>query len=160
MSTAAKIATCSYCETRVVIPLSGDSRHELVCSSCGAPLQNTKLIHKNPAPAAAAQTLFKAPEKKSKEEKPTKDKQRDEKRDVKKREEKYRRKRRDSEEYKKRRKYKSRDSEDRKWSKEDDDLAKKYKKRKYHERKKSNRKRRGLVYWIREIIDEITDFFD
>ena len=151
MSTAAKIATCSYCETRVVFSLSGDSRHELVCSSCGAPLENTKLVNQSPAPAAAAKTLFNAPQKK-----PTEDKQRDEK----KHEEKYRRKRRDSEEYKKHRKYKSRDSEDRKWSKEDDDLAKKYKKRKYHERKKSNKKRRGLVYWVREIIDEITDFFD
>lgn len=74
MSTAAKIATCSYCETRVVFSLSGDSRHELVCSSCGAPLENTKLVHQSPAPAAAAKTLFNAPQKK-----PTEDKQKDEK---------------------------------------------------------------------------------
>jgi len=65
MSTAAKIATCSYCETRVVFSLSGDSRHELVCSSCGAPLENTKLVHQSPAPAAAAKTLLKKNTKKN-----------------------------------------------------------------------------------------------
>lgn len=146
MSTAAKIATCSYCGTRVVISLSGRQRHELVCNSCGAPLQNTKLIHHN-NPPVAAQPLFSVPEKAPREEK-------------KESKEKRRRERRDSEEYKKDRKYKSRDSEDRKWSKDDDDLKKKYKERKYHKRKKPAKKRRGLFYWIREAADEIDDIFD
>ena len=149
------MATCSYCDTRVIFSLSGNSRHELVCTSCGAPLQNTKLITRSPAPTATAQTLFDVQKKNSEA-----DKQRDDKREEKKREYKPDRKRRDLKEYKKHKKYKSRDSEDRKWRKEDDELAKKYKKRKYHQRKKSNKKRRGLIYWIREAIDKIEDIFD
>ncbi len=149
MSTAAKIATCSYCGTRVLISLSGRERHELVCNSCGAPLQNTKLIHQNNPQFAAAQPLFKTPETTPREDK----------KEIK-HKEKRRRERRESEEYKKDRKYKSRDSEDRKWSKEDDDLKKKYRERKYHKGKKPTKKRRGLFYWIREAADEIDDIFD
>ena len=156
MSTAAKLATCSYCGTRVVISLSGDGRHELVCTSCSAPLKNTELIYKSPPPAAP-QTLFDVPAENPDRRKPAKEKDREEKREDKDRYKKRYRERRDSEEYKK---YKSRDSEDRKWRKEDEDLKKKYKERKYHKRKKPTKKRRGLFYWIREAADEIDDIFD
>lgn len=38
-----KIATCSYCGTRAALVLDRD-RHELVCSSCGAPLHEMKAL--------------------------------------------------------------------------------------------------------------------
>lgn len=34
-----KIATCCYCGTRAVLTLTGEDRHELACSGCGAPLR-------------------------------------------------------------------------------------------------------------------------
>ncbi|WP_323770984.1 hypothetical protein [Antarctobacter sp.] len=37
-----KIATCCYCGTRAALILTGNVRHELACSSCGAPLHNMK----------------------------------------------------------------------------------------------------------------------
>lgn len=39
-----KIATCCYCGTRAALVLKGDSRHELACSACGAPLHNMKAL--------------------------------------------------------------------------------------------------------------------
>ena len=42
MHTATKIATCCYCGTRAALVLSGTQRHELACSSCGAPLHALK----------------------------------------------------------------------------------------------------------------------
>lgn len=39
-----KIATCCYCGTRAVLVLGGDARHELACSSCGAPLHALKML--------------------------------------------------------------------------------------------------------------------
>lgn len=42
MALASKIATCCYCGTRAALVLKGDSRHELACSTCGAPLHNLK----------------------------------------------------------------------------------------------------------------------
>ncbi|TCL10040.1 hypothetical protein BXY66_2108 [Shimia isoporae] len=44
MPGASKIATCCYCGTRAALVLRGDSRHELSCSSCGAPLHELKSI--------------------------------------------------------------------------------------------------------------------
>ena len=41
-----KIATCCYCGTRAALVLSGDNRHELACSSCGAPLHEIKMLPK------------------------------------------------------------------------------------------------------------------
>ncbi|MGK8233286.1 MULTISPECIES: hypothetical protein [Roseovarius] len=38
-----KIATCSYCGTRAVLVLDR-ARHELACSSCGAPLHEMKAM--------------------------------------------------------------------------------------------------------------------
>ncbi len=43
-----KIATCCYCGTRAILVLD-QSRHELACSACGAPLHEMKLMPK-PAP--------------------------------------------------------------------------------------------------------------
>lgn len=40
---AQKIATCCYCGTRAALIL-GKDRHELACSSCGAPLHNMKML--------------------------------------------------------------------------------------------------------------------
>jgi hypothetical protein len=40
-----KIATCCYCGTRAALVLDG-ARHELTCSSCGAPLHNLKQVPK------------------------------------------------------------------------------------------------------------------
>ncbi|WP_420859895.1 hypothetical protein [Marivivens marinus] len=39
-----KIATCCYCGNRAVLELRGKIRHELACSSCGAPLHDLKRI--------------------------------------------------------------------------------------------------------------------
>jgi len=41
---APKIATCCYCGTRAALVLKGETRHELACSSCGAPLHNLKSL--------------------------------------------------------------------------------------------------------------------
>ncbi len=39
-----KIATCSYCGTRAALVLTGKTRHELACASCGAPLHELKMM--------------------------------------------------------------------------------------------------------------------
>ena len=39
-----KIATCCYCGTRAALVLKGMKRHELACSSCGAPLHDMKML--------------------------------------------------------------------------------------------------------------------
>lgn len=43
---AKKVATCCYCGTRAALVLTGDTRHELSCSSCGAPLHDLKMLPK------------------------------------------------------------------------------------------------------------------
>ena len=43
---AVKIGTCQYCGTRAALVLSGESRHELACSTCGAPLHDLKMMPK------------------------------------------------------------------------------------------------------------------
>jgi len=48
-----KIATCCYCGTRAALVLRGHQRHELACSSCGAPLHNLKMLPKRPEPVTA-----------------------------------------------------------------------------------------------------------
>ena len=42
-----KIATCCYCGTRAALVLKGKTRHELACSSCGAPLHDLKRMRKD-----------------------------------------------------------------------------------------------------------------
>ncbi|NNE81032.1 MAG: hypothetical protein HKN18_12260 [Silicimonas sp.] len=39
-----KIATCCYCGTRAALTLRGRERHELACSTCGAPLSELKML--------------------------------------------------------------------------------------------------------------------
>lgn len=39
-----KIATCCYCGTRAALVLKGKTRHELACSTCGAPLHDLKML--------------------------------------------------------------------------------------------------------------------
>ena len=39
-----KIATCCYCGTRAALILRGKERHELACSTCGAPLHEMKML--------------------------------------------------------------------------------------------------------------------
>ena len=42
-----KIATCVYCGTRAALVLKGKTRHELSCSSCGAPLHDLKMLRRD-----------------------------------------------------------------------------------------------------------------
>jgi hypothetical protein len=53
-----KIATCSYCGTRAAFVLTGDARHELSCSACGAQLHDLKMLPKRdePRPVQRAHT--------------------------------------------------------------------------------------------------------
>ena len=39
-----KIATCCYCGTHAALVLKGETRHELSCSACGAPLHDMKML--------------------------------------------------------------------------------------------------------------------
>ena len=41
---ADKIVTCCYCGARAALVLRGRDRHELTCSSCGAPLHDLKML--------------------------------------------------------------------------------------------------------------------
>ncbi|SLN20449.1 hypothetical protein [Pseudooctadecabacter jejudonensis] len=50
---AEKIATCCYCGTRAALVLQGRDRHELACSSCGAPLHDLKMLRKGAGGATA-----------------------------------------------------------------------------------------------------------
>ena len=47
MARYTKIATCCYCGTRAALVLKGRERHELSCSSCGAPLHDMKMLRKD-----------------------------------------------------------------------------------------------------------------
>ncbi len=44
MPHSTKIATCCYCGTRAALAFAGGERHELACSSCGAPLHELKKL--------------------------------------------------------------------------------------------------------------------
>jgi len=81
---AVKVATCCYCGTRAALVLRGNTRHELGCSNCGAPLSRLKMLP-NPVPATPTpapvqrrtgpQTAFQ-PRQKKRYEKPKKRKYR------------------------------------------------------------------------------------
>lgn len=47
--TATKIATCCYCGTRAALKMTSSGRHELSCSSCGAPLHEMKMLRAEPS---------------------------------------------------------------------------------------------------------------
>lgn len=51
---ATKIATCCYCGSRSALVLTGKVRHELACSTCGAPLHLLKMLKTEDAPVARA----------------------------------------------------------------------------------------------------------
>lgn len=65
-----KIATCCYCGTRAALVLTGQDRHELSCSACGAPLHDMKRL---PMSNAASQRKKQKREndRRSKEQIPT-----------------------------------------------------------------------------------------
>ena len=42
-----KIATCCYCGARAVLVLTGETRQELACSNCGAPLSEMKMLRRD-----------------------------------------------------------------------------------------------------------------
>ena len=44
-----KIATCCYCGSKAALVL-GKDRHELTCSTCGAPLHDMKRFRQDPGP--------------------------------------------------------------------------------------------------------------
>ena len=46
MGYPSKIATCCYCGAKAALVMSGDVRHELACSNCGAPLHDMKILPK------------------------------------------------------------------------------------------------------------------
>lgn len=48
-----KVATCCYCGARAALTL-GEGRHELVCSGCGAPLHDLKMLPSQRGAAAKA----------------------------------------------------------------------------------------------------------
>lgn len=50
---APKIATCSFCGTRAALVLAGETRHELACSACGAPLHDLRALPQEPRKAGA-----------------------------------------------------------------------------------------------------------
>ena len=52
---AQKIATCCYCGTRAAL-IMDQRRHELACSSCGAPLHDLKMLPKADVRGAAAKS--------------------------------------------------------------------------------------------------------
>lgn len=45
--TQTKVATCCYCGTRAALVLRDTGRHELSCSSCGAPLHDMKMLRRD-----------------------------------------------------------------------------------------------------------------
>jgi len=50
---ATKVATCNYCGTRAALVLTGETRHELACASCGAPLHDLKHLPRSRGGATA-----------------------------------------------------------------------------------------------------------
>ncbi|MGY3439645.1 MULTISPECIES: hypothetical protein [unclassified Marinovum] len=63
MPQGTKIATCCYCGTRAALVLTGQTRHELSCACCGAPLHDLKIMpapRSDVAPKVAVQIRGKA----------------------------------------------------------------------------------------------------
>ncbi|MCF2904393.1 hypothetical protein L0666_05295 [Octadecabacter sp. CECT 8868] len=52
-----KIATCCYCGTRAALVLAEEGRHELSCSSCGAPLHDLKMLPKRAVHTRSASSV-------------------------------------------------------------------------------------------------------
>ncbi|MFQ1699730.1 hypothetical protein ACJ5NV_03960 [Loktanella agnita] len=76
-----KIATCCYCGTKAALVLRGRERHELACSSCGAPLRALKMLPKaRRAANAPTAVLVRKPKAKHGDRRKEKSSQRGEKR--------------------------------------------------------------------------------
>lgn len=150
MPVTTKIATCTYCQTRVVVKLTAGMRFDLICSACGAPLQKTEFLQQplqqpaTPQTGTQPNTPWPAPADKTpdnaRESGPDK-RQNDNHQDL---TEKYRA---EKERFKKEVK------------KLNASLDKKNRKAK-KEKQKRKKKRKGIGYWVREAIDEIEDLFD
>jgi hypothetical protein len=61
MMPATKIATCCYCGTRAALVLRGETRHELSCAACGAPLHDLKAMPVHRTRAAKTPPVQPAP---------------------------------------------------------------------------------------------------
>lgn len=48
-----KVGTCCYCGTKAALNLRGKTRHELACTTCGAPLRRLKMLPKAAVRATA-----------------------------------------------------------------------------------------------------------
>lgn len=62
--TITKVATCCYCGTRAALVLRGKDRHELSCSSCGAPLHALKILPSQPVAASPQKAVSHRPKSK------------------------------------------------------------------------------------------------
>ncbi|MCV6597325.1 MAG: hypothetical protein OIF40_09620 [Mangrovicoccus sp.] len=71
MSGPSKIVTCCYCGTRAALVLKGKQRHELSCSSCGAPLHDLKMLPKRKVIESAPRKHAAPPKSKRKKKKKT-----------------------------------------------------------------------------------------
>lgn len=68
MPQGTKIATCCYCGTRAALVLTGERRHELACSSCGAPLHDLKMLRKEDVRATSGMGTKTKPKSKPRKE--------------------------------------------------------------------------------------------
>jgi hypothetical protein len=62
-----KVGTCCYCGTKAALVLRGKERHELSCSSCGAPLHALKILPQQGVPATHKAVSHRPKSKKVKE---------------------------------------------------------------------------------------------
>ena len=61
---AIKIVTCCYCGAREALVLASETRHELACGNCGAPLRQLKMLRKAAVPVTAPAATPTRPEPK------------------------------------------------------------------------------------------------
>ena len=52
-----KVGTCCYCGTKAALVLRGETRHELSCESCGAPLYALKILPQTAEPPKAKKAI-------------------------------------------------------------------------------------------------------
>ena len=64
MPHATKITTCCYCGARAALVLRGQTRHDLSCASCGAPIHVMKRLQA-PSPAPGTQAGEPQPRRKT-----------------------------------------------------------------------------------------------
>ncbi|UWR00724.1 hypothetical protein K3729_08155 [Rhodobacteraceae bacterium S2214] len=59
--TITKVGTCCYCGTKAALVLRGSERHELSCSTCGAPLHALKILPQRAAEPARLKAVSHRP---------------------------------------------------------------------------------------------------